>query len=78
VSCVFVSCRRRLSNFGKNCGFLGYEGCGMGGECLCAAERMTKILLFDSQVHEAGSWFHIAHLVFQMLSCSWLKYFLWQ
>lgn len=38
-------------------------------------ERMRKILLFDSQVHEAGYLFHIAHLVFQMLFCSWLKSF---
>ncbi len=68
--CVYVSCRRRLSKFGKNCGFLDHEGCGTEGECLCVAERMRKILLFDSQLHEAGSLFHIAHLVFQMLFCS--------
>ncbi len=39
------------------------------------AERMRKILLFDSQAHEAGFLFHIAHLVFQMLLFSWLKSF---
>jgi hypothetical protein len=50
----------------------------MEGECLCVVERMRIFLLFDSQVHEAGSLFHIAHLVFQMLFCSWLKSFLWQ
>jgi hypothetical protein len=29
---VFVSCRRRLSIFGKNCGFLDYGGCGRENE----------------------------------------------
>jgi hypothetical protein len=50
----------------------------MEGECLCVAERMRIFLLFDSQVHEAGSLFLIAHLAFRMLFCSWLKSFLWQ